>query len=111
MAVGGALLSVDGCLSPDRAESLERSLISAAQEVKEGSKEVINELGDRLEGVVEKIPTKFEIAPTEVKVTITSFKDGRLWLVGLFAFFGGFLCGMLFLFGFQVWFIPRRAAL
>lgn len=101
LAVGLCGLAADGCLSADRAEILQKSLSGVAEEVKEGSKEVINAFADRLEGVVEKIPTKFEIAPTEVKVTITSFKDSRLVLVGFVAFCVGIPFGVAFVMGYQ----------
>ncbi len=106
VAVGLVGLFADGCLSPDRAETLQKSLTSAAVEVKAGSKEVINEFADRLEGVVEKIPTKFELAPTEVSVTIESFPAGGGWLAGVFAFFVGIPCGVL---GLILWQAVRAA--
>ncbi len=100
MAVGLAGLGVNGCLSPDRADKIGETLSDAAREVKSGSKEVINELADRLEGVVEKIPTKFELSPTEVTVTIESFPSGGGWIAGIFAFLLGIPCGV---FGLVLW--------
>lgn len=95
MAAGAGGVAVNGCLAANRVERVKESLCDAAEEVREDSKEVINVLGDRLEGVVEKIPTKFEIAPTEVQVMIKSSNDGLSWILGVFAFVAGIPFGVL----------------
>ena len=101
LALGLAGLGVKGCLDGIRAEKMQESLSEAAREVKKGSEEVVDKLGDRLDQAVGKLPTQFEIAPTEIQVRMKVVEGamGRnrwmLYLVCVMSGVGGFLLGYL----------------